>query len=219
MRLYLRGGTEPLAKGALADLPRLRELDLSERALAAVPEEVFALPSLERFWFARNQLAECPAALAKLPALTYPITLGSTATVPTLTAVPEALGDAARLRYLRLNENQLADLPAALGRLKELRRFYAVRNRLTAVPAFLKECPLVEDVILDHNAITEVPAWLTALPALRSVSLTGCRIAKLPDDLSGWRKLEALSLAGCPIPADEMKRIRKALGDDVAVTF
>lgn len=106
-----------------------------------------------------------------------------------------------------------------MGRLKELRRFYAVRNRLTAVPAFLKECPLVEDVILDHNAITEVPAWLTALPALRSVSLTGCRIAKLPDDLSGWRKLEALSLAGCPIPADEMKRIRKALGDDVAVTF
>ena len=90
---------------------------------------------------------------------------------------------------------------------------------LLAVPAFLTECPLVEDVILDHNAITEVPAWLTAMPALRSVSLTGCRVAKLPEDLSGWRKLEALSLAGCPIPADEMKRIRKALGDDVAVTF
>ena len=70
VHLYLRGGTEPLAKGTLADLPRLRELDLSERALAAVPEEVFALPSLERFWFARNQLAECPAALAKLPGYT-----------------------------------------------------------------------------------------------------------------------------------------------------
>ena len=171
VRLYLRGGAEPLAKGALADLPRLRELDLSERALAAVPEEVFALPSLERFWFARNQLAECPAALAKLPALTYLNLDGNR-----LTAVPEALGDAARLRYLRLNENQLADLPAALGRLKELRRFYAVRNRLTAVPAFLKECPLVEDVILDHNAITEVPAWLTALPAHRhyTVWLRSC---------------------------------------------
>ena len=49
VRLYLRGGTEPLAKGALADLPRLRELDLSERALAAVPEEVFAAAGLVRY--------------------------------------------------------------------------------------------------------------------------------------------------------------------------
>lgn len=77
----------------------------------------------------------------------------------------------------------------------------------------------MEDVILDNNAITEVPDWMTKMPALKSVSLTGCKIAKLPADISGWRKLDSLSLAGCPIAAEEMQRIRKDLGDDVAVTF
>ena len=60
---------------------------------------------------------------------------------------------------------------------------------------------------------------MTALPRLRSVSFANCKIAKLPDDLTGWRKLESLVLSGCPIPADEAKRIRRALGDDVAVVF
>lgn len=57
------------------------------------------------------------------------------------------------------------------------------------------------------------------MPALRNVSLSGCRVTKLPDDLSGWRKLTSLALSGCPIASEEMRRIRKALGDDVAVTF
>ena len=74
-------------------------------------------------------------------------------------------------------------------------------------------------MILDGNPIVGVPDWLTRMPRLKTVSLSGCRIAKLPDDLSGWRRLKALALGGCPIPAEEAQRIRKALGDDVAVTF
>ena len=117
VRLYLRGGNEKLEAGALADLPNLRELDLSERRLAAVPQDVFALSALERLWLARNALAEMPAALAQLPALLYLNLDGNR-----LTAVPAALGAAPKLRYLRLNDNQLTALPDGLGALKELRR-------------------------------------------------------------------------------------------------
>ena len=73
--------------------------------------------------------------------------------------------------------------------------------------------------MLDSNPIAALPDWVTAMPRLKSVSLSSCKISKLPDDLSGWRKLDSLVLSGCPIPADEMKRIRRALGDDVAVVF
>ena len=93
------------------------------------------------------------------------------------------------------------------------------RRRLAAVPEVVKEWPALEDLLLDHNPIGTLPDWGAQMPRLRSVSLAGCKIAKLPDDLSGWRKLDSLVLSGCPIPADEMKRIRRALGDDVAVVF
>ena len=51
------------------------------------------------------------------------------------------------------------------------------------------------------------------------MSLGNCRIGKLPEDLSSWRRLNSLILSGCPIAAEEMARIRKALGDDVALVF
>ena len=207
-RLYLRGGTEPLEKGALADLPNLRELDLSERQLAAVPEEVFAMKSLEHLYLVRNEFKELPDALATLPALTYLNLDGNK-----LTGVPESLGGAVKLKWLRLNENQIVSLPDSLGKLGDLRRFYARRNRLKEVPAFLKSCTRLEDLALDGNFIAEVPDWLVKLPALKSVSFSGCRITKLPNDLSGWRRLDSLILSGCQIPAEEMVRIRKELGD------
>ena len=207
-RLYLRGGTEPLKKGALADLPNLRELDLSERNLTAVPEEVFAMKSLEHLYLVRNEFKELPDALATLPALTYLNLDGNK-----LTGVPESLGGAVKLKWLRLNENQIVSLPDSLGKLGDLRRFYARRNRLKEVPAFLKSCTRLEDLALDGNFIAEVPDWLVKLPALKSVSFSGCRITKLPDDLSGWRRLDSLILSGCQIPAEEMARIRKELGD------
>ena len=73
--------------------------------------------------------------------------------------------------------------------------------------------------MLDGNPIKTVPDWLTRMPSLKSVSFAGCALAKLPDDLSGWRRLESVSLAGCPLGDAEMKRVRAALGDAVAVTF
>ena len=93
VRIYLRGGTEPLVDGSLKDLPALRELDLSERKLKTFPLEIFALPSLTRLWFARNELAQIPAEVAKMPALQYLNLDGNK-----LTVVPESLGDAAKLR-------------------------------------------------------------------------------------------------------------------------
>ena len=103
--------------------------------------------------------------------------------------------------------------------LKDIQRIYLKHNQLAAVPEVVKDWALLEDLLLDSNPISALPDWVTHLPKLKSVSLANCKLTKLPDDLSGWRKLESLVLSGCPIPADEAKRIRRELGDDVAVVF
>ena len=215
VRLFLRGSTEQIGDDAFADLPGLKQLDISELKLKTVPSSVFGLKTLEHLYLARNQLEAVPDALGAMPALTYLNLDGNR-----LSAIPASLAGAKSLRWLRLNENKLKDLPSELGALKDIRRIYLKRNQLSAVPEVVKEWTLLEDLLLDGNpAITSVPDWVTKLPNLKSVSLAGCKIAKLPDDLSGWRKLESLVLSGCSIAPDEAKRIRKALGDDVAVVF
>ena len=214
-RLYLRGSAEAVGDGAFSDLPNLRQLDISELKLKAVPSSVFGLKALEHLYLARNQLEAVPDALGAMPALTYLNLDGNR-----LAAVPASLAGAKALRWLRLNENRLQSLPPELGALTEMRRIYLKRNQLAAVPEVVKAWPLLEDLLLDGNPIETLPDWVTALPKLKSVSFADCKkLAKLPDDLSGWRGLESLVLSGCPIPADEAARIRKALGDDVAVVF
>ena len=70
-RLYLRGGKEKVGDDAFADLPNLKELDISELKLKKVPSSVFALKSLTTLYLARNELDAVPDGLAQLPALTY----------------------------------------------------------------------------------------------------------------------------------------------------
>ena len=76
-RLYLRGGAEPLEKGCFAGLTGLRQLDLSERKLAAIPEEIWTLPALEHLYLAWTGLNALPdrsvsSAPAKIPSFINP---------------------------------------------------------------------------------------------------------------------------------------------------
>ncbi len=134
--------------------------------------------------------------------------------------MPDSLAGAVKLRWLRMNENKLRELPASLAALKDLRRIYLRKNLFTSVPEVVKEWPELEDLVLDDNAITVVPDWVGKdLPKLKALSLKGCPITRLPEDLSGLRNLTTLNVAGCPFPSEEVERIRKALGDNIAILF
>ena len=106
-RLYLRGGKEEIGDAAFADLPNLRDLDLSELKLKKVPSSVFALKTLTTLYLARNELDAMPDGLGQMATLTYLNMDGNR-----LAAVPASLSGATGLRWLRLNENKLQALPA-----------------------------------------------------------------------------------------------------------
>ena len=217
VRLFLRGAARPVTDADLEGLSDsvLQQLDLSELNLEKVPGKVWGLKGLTSLWLVRNKLAVIPDEIAQLPALTYLNLDGNQ-----ITAVPDSLSGATKLRWLRLNENKLREIPPSLSALKDLRRVYLRKNLLTSVPEVVKEWSELEDLALDDNAITGVPDWLgTALPKLKSLSLKGCPISRMPDDLSGLRGLTTLSLANCPLPSEEVVRVRKALGDNVAILF
>lgn len=211
-RLILRGNGKTVSAADLAGMPVLETLDLSENALAEVPEAVYAQKNLEEFYFARNALAKVPVRLGELANLDY-INLDDNKLESA-----EGLGQFPKLMWLRLNGNALKEIPASLGTLKHLQRFYASRNQIKEIGEAVRQWTELEDLVLDGNPISTVPEWLVDLPKLKGVSLNGTRVTKLPADLGKWRKLDYLSLGGCAFPADEMKRIRAAL-PDVAIVF
>ena len=127
-RLYLRGGKEEIGDAAFADLPNLRDLDLSELKLKKLPTSVLSLKALKNLYLARNEFESVPDGLAQLPELIYLNMDGNK-----LASVPASLAGAANLRWLRLNENSIHDLPKELAALKELRRIYLKHNQLAAI--------------------------------------------------------------------------------------
>ncbi len=220
-RLLLRGRVteaELSAPGFFAGLPALKELDLAETGIAAVPAAVAdgSLGALEHLYLGENpRLAELPPSLfSKNPNLEY-LNLDRSG----VTNLPAALGDASRLRWLRLNGTGVQSLPDSTAKLKDLRRIYAQGCKLSAVPPQLEGMEKLEDIVLDGNKeIAEFPGWIAALPSIRNISLGGTKIEKLPDDLGGLAKLSTLTLTGCPLPMEERHRIRKAL-PSVSIQF
>ncbi len=219
VRLFLRGepNCRTNAAAALEGLSKtgLAQLDLSENSLASVPDQVWEYKGLTSLWFAHNKLEVIPDGVAQLPELTYLNLDGNS-----IKSVPDSLAGATKLRWLRLNGNSISELPKSLGALKDIRRIYLCRNTLTAVPEVVREWPELESLALDNNVIADVPDWVGVdLKKLKFLSFRGCPITHLPKDLSGLSQLSYLNLADCKLPSEEVERIRRELGDKVAITF
>ena len=215
-RLYLRGAGEPPV-GALSGLPNLAELDVSENGLREVPVTVLSITTLRRLWLAGNPIEGLPSGIAGLKSLTY-LNLDRTG----LLQLPDELGELAELRFLRLNDTPIASIPDSLSGLPNMRRLYARNTKLREVPRALASWRSLEDVALDGTDIAAVPDWLVDLPKLKRVSFAGCkRLASLPADIDGWRRLQVLDLSGTPLAenAQERRRVRSALGDEVVIFF
>ncbi len=205
-RLILRnarvaGDFTPLAKAR-----SLRMLDLSEMQLAAIPDAVFALSTLEQLYFTGNAATSLVSHFGRLPALTY-LNLDRTP----LEALPDSVGDLSNLRWLRLNNTRLTALPESVGRLSALERLYLRNSQLQTIPDPITSLTRLEDLSLSGNPIESFPEWLAALPRLRNLDLADTRITELPANLSGLTALQHLSLSRCPIPEAEKVRIRQAL--------
>jgi GTPase SAR1 family protein len=103
------------------------ELDLSELALTALPEQLGQLGNLQTLYLADNQL----------------------------TALPEQLGQLGNLQILYLADNQLPALPEQLGQLGNLQILYLNNNQLTALPEQLGQLGNLQILYLNNNQLPD----------------------------------------------------------------
>ncbi|KAF4523382.1 hypothetical protein B566_EDAN005539 [Ephemera danica] len=154
------GGLRTIEPGALASQQTLVHLDLSDNALADLPEHTFQRQSALRLLnLTRNHLA-------LLPALAF-----------------QGLD---RLEMLYLAYNRLATLPHQVFEpLRHLLTLDLSGNQLTALHNFffVPNTKLVT-LLLGNNQLTRVePGALTELQDLQSLDLSGNQLVSLPDAL------------------------------------
>ncbi|TFY90294.1 protein kinase [Pseudomonas kairouanensis] len=227
-----------LKAGQLAGITRL---DLS-CGLTEFPQEIFELAdSLEILNLSGNALSSLPDDLHRLPHLRVLFCSDNR-----FTALPECLGQCAKLsmigfkanqisyvpaaalppllRWLILTDNQINHLPDELGQRPLLQKFMLAGNHLTHLPESLANCHNLELLRIASNRFTHLPHWLLALPSLTWLAYAGNPVEMAVDVRADettreipWSELELAEVLGEGASGVIHQALWKPAGKPVAV--
>ena len=187
------------------------DIDWSHYAFGSLEELLRAPAELPR----HLQLTDpgpLPDALYRYRALES-LTLRYTTTeaAQALPAIPDALSELSRLRWLALTGIGAVDtLPDSLCALKELQWLFITGSQATSVPDGLLALPKLTLCTLSGNALQSLPgaAWS---PVLKSLSLSNNRLRTVPETLAHLPGLRTLDLQSNPLASlpDGLQRIER----------
>ena len=135
----------------LSRLNRLRVIFCSENRFTQLPEVLSSCVQLEMVGFKANAIHEVvPAAIS--PGLRWLILTDNR-----VSALPDSIGNCARLQKLMLAGNQLADLPEAMRGCVGLELLRISANRFKALPEWLLQLPRLTWLAFGGNPVSAVP--------------------------------------------------------------
>lgn len=150
----------------IGQLTGLRALYLYNSHLSYLPESFKELASLEALDLGINKFAKLPGGILLLQNLRSLLLYSNQ-----LIELPESINQLTKLHTLDLNDNQLTALPESLGSLSDLHDLNVSYNRLTALPESLAGLTNLQRLDLSSNQLTGLPGWIASLPKLRSLYL------------------------------------------------
>lgn len=160
----------------IGTLTSLQVLILSNNEITRLPESIGDLISLYSLDLSGNQLTSLPDSIGKLTSLGW-LRLDDNQ----LASLPQSFGTISSLEWLRLDHNQLKSLPQSIGSLKRIRWLYLGNNKLTSLPTSVSQLEELQEFYLHDNPLD---------PALRSVYRAGFK--KLKSYLSSLADAELL---------------------------
>lgn len=143
----------------------LRNLDLSDNRISAVPRWISQFRALKTLNLKMNRI----------------------------TSLPEEIGQLVKLETLVVSGNLLSSLPKSLSKLKHLRELDASRNQITAFPVALSKLDHLDSVDLSANKIKSIPEGVEELQ-LTILSLNQNQISTISVSLSKCPRLKTLKL-------------------------
>ncbi|RKP15427.1 hypothetical protein BJ684DRAFT_7022 [Piptocephalis cylindrospora] len=184
--------TDPssVPKAILTQARTTGRLNLSDRDLAEIPEDVWALSEPEQ--------PSGPVDFSKAGYSSPEFTelLRFTAANNLLTSLdPRIVSAFPQLTYLDLRNNRLSQLPLELGELEALSIVHLTSNAFDHIPAAILSLPALTELSMPANAISTIGPGIRQLQLLQTLDLSSNALTVLPEDLGSLFSLRTLNLS------------------------
>jgi hypothetical protein len=157
---------------SLAD--SLEVLNLSGNSLSALPDDLSRLSKLRVLFCSENRFTELPEVLTSCAQLEMVgFKSNSIREVPAAAISPG-------LRWLILTDNQISALPDSIGNCARLQKLMLAGNQLAELPETMRGCVGLELVRISANRFQSLPEWLLQLPRLTWLAFGGNPVSAAP---------------------------------------
>lgn len=199
-------GPKPLTR--VESALKIPVLDLSNRRLTKLPEDIAQCTYLTKLYLSRNALKNVDG-LASLPDLQV-LTVANNS----LTQFPVALSSStSKLKDLLLSDNLLTDIPGTILRFPNLVKLDLMGNKLSEIPPTVLSITSLTSLNLSWNQISEVPKAISALTLLTSLSLHHNKLKRIASGIC-----QLASLASLELQHNALSSIPESIGELASLT-
>ncbi|KAF5301199.1 hypothetical protein FQR65_LT08934 [Abscondita terminalis] len=200
-----------LTKGLIKVVRKTGQLNLSGRALATVPTQLFSMYDIEiehnydlskssedPWWgftplvyldFSSNTLQKIPPEIKMFEDLTV-LNLQDNC----LSELPVEIGNLTKLTKLNVCRNNIIQLPNEIYKLTELKHLLIAHNKLEKLTDDLGDLVMLENLDLSYNNLTGIPFGIGFLARLNDLNVSYNKLIELPLEITGLRALSKLDV-------------------------
>ena len=165
-------------------------IDLSNRNLTELPEEIYFTETLVALNLSGNSISSLSPLIKTLPNLEV-LTLSGNR----LYELPDEFSNLKKLRLLSLSNNPLTTVPFVVTNLQSLELIDMSNTRLATIPRELYRLFNLQTLNLGQNNIRDIPPGMKALTKLSSLNLSQNNLDGIPFDLGYLGALRELNLS------------------------
>ncbi|MFW6731940.1 MAG: leucine-rich repeat-containing protein kinase family protein [Synechococcus sp.] len=173
-RLDLRGDLQEFPREIFALADSLEVLDLSGNSLSELPDDMSRLSKLRVLFCSENRFDQLPEVLSTCVQLEMVGFRSNRIRELTAAAISP------NLRWLILTDNQIAALPDSIGNCARLQKLMLAGNQLTDLPEAMRGCVGLELLRISANRFESLPQWLLRLPKLTWLAFGGNPVSAPP---------------------------------------
>lgn len=218
------------AFSVLATLPALKIIRLDSNHIEKLPENIKKLTALTHLSFVNNpqfNLNENCVVLAGMHSLTtlnfqhcafteIPATIASIKHLRNLRLSNNKINTGAsfthlskieKLKFLWLDNNEIATLPPEIGALNQVVELYLGENNLSQLPEEIKQCNNLCILYLGNNQFTAIPEQIMDMEMMYMLVLYNNQITHIPEKFSTTKSpLAVLVLDKNKLSEEEIKK-------------
>ena len=188
----------------IANSQHSKTLNLSNKDLATLPDNIGTLTQLEKLDLSNNRLTTLPESISNLTQLTQ-LFLSFNRFI----SLPESIGNLTQLTRLEINNNDdLTSLPESIGNLTRLEELNLSGNQLTSIPERIGNLTQLRALHISDNPITSLPESIGNLRQLTYIDLEGCQLKIFPESILNLTQLQTLKLSN-----NNLTSIPERIGD------